>query len=397
MDSFKRIVCLSDTNNFQQWLLYMEMEMQSKQMWNTLGLDIGKDLMKVIQNDLDDVTESLESQLSDQANFREPESPGFQLQQMKCRMFERKITMLSDKLLKIQQKNEEAVGFMKKHVTQQICRSIAGMQNAVEIMDNLKGRFQKEIGYKNIVNLYVSAMSMKIEPKEAPIDCVQRILDQLQRIDLALPVEDKIKYIHRMPEQFVISLIFLALGPEYEITQEILSAKAHLGLDMVKVHLEQLGKRGKASKGDGLSKGSKSGDTVAFKASGGSSQNPKNAKANVLCSYCHRNGHIAAKCWKKRDNSNGNQQKSNGNQERTAEAKLAKSTKPFAFFTVTKRECKAVSNAPNTWIIDTGATHHMTNDKSHFVDYKLEDIDVHPAGRGHILKCVGTGTINGTH
>jgi hypothetical protein len=90
---------------------------------------------------------------------------------------------------------------------------------------------------------------------------------------------------------------------------------------------------------------------VSTQGKGGTTSTRKDTKT---CYYCGKLGHIARFCFKAKNN---NKDKENANK--------AKDDDDYAFVTKDRDHCKAICK----WIMDSGATKHMTPHRAAFDMY----------------------------
>lgn len=96
--------------------------------------------------------------------------------------------------------------------------------------------------------------------------------------------------------------------------------------------------------------------------------------SKLVCFYCKKHGHIAKDCWfkKKKDGKSNKREETN------------------AFITIAMvGEVKS-----HEWILDSGASEHMSHAKEVFSNYKSLEEEKHiKIGDGSIIKAVGIGTV----
>ncbi|KAG6613800.1 Copia protein [Phytophthora cinnamomi] len=81
------------------------------------------------------------------------------------------------------------------------------------------------------------------------------------------------------------------------------------------------------------------------------------------CTYCGKSGHVMEKCWTKQ-------------KEENRGARRGRS-----------------GRVQSSWAIDSGATHHICNDKAKFVDIKVCDEGELTVANGNTAKIMGVGTV----
>ena len=120
-------------------------------------------------------------------------------------------------------------------------------------------------------------------------------------------------------------------------------------------------------------------------------------KRNVsekVCTFCDRNGHIERDCWARAKAVKQLKQPKSAqiNNQETALAYTPRDRQRSDFTTFAARESVRQVSSSN-WIIDSGCTGHMTNDRSFFDDF-LEETNrkVYLAGRGTWVPATGIGS-----
>ncbi len=102
------------------------------------------------------------------------------------------------------------------------------------------------------------------------------------------------------------------------------------------------------------------------------------AKTTKTCYYCGKPGHITRFCFKAKNN---NKEKENANK--------AKDDDDYAFATKDGDHCKVICK----WIMDSGATKHMTPHRAAFDMYEvIPTRNVH-MGDDNIVEAIGMGSI----
>lgn len=91
---------------------------------------------------------------------------------------------------------------------------------------------------------------------------------------------------------------------------------------------------------------------------GGSSDN---THKNLRCNYCHKKGHIKRECWKKARDEAARSQKS-----------ADKPGKPVASYATAFVASGVATGAAEDWVLDSGATHHMTPNQEMMINFQDE-------------------------
>ena len=123
-------------------------------------------------------------------------------------------------------------------------------------------------------------------------------------------------------------------------------------------------------------------------------------KSYPPCQHCGKMGHPPFRCWQRPDakcikcNQMGHEAVicKSKNQQQEEEAKVAdqEEEEEDQLFVAT---CFASSEESESWLIDSGCTNHMTNDRELFKDLKPTNITKVRIGNGDYISVKGKGTI----
>ncbi|KAF1328883.1 Pol protein, partial [Globisporangium splendens] len=117
-----------------------------------------------------------------------------------------------------------------------------------------------------------------------------------------------------------------------------------------------------------------------------------------VCSFCGRVGHTVDRCWTKNKQAGRKPNCMGGNDRKRAnyvERDCDDDEAPLAF--AVPMECDVTPTKENMrgmWAIDSGATHHICNDKSKFAVLDERDHDVLVVANGNKTKILGVGAVN---
>ncbi|KAI5641327.1 gag-polypeptide of LTR copia-type domain-containing protein [Phthorimaea operculella] len=195
-----------------------------------------------------------------------------------------------------------------------------------------------------------------IEIPEGGVVDPKKDIKALARISLALK-STCIQYLadigRTIDDQEVAELLLSGLPQEYDIvvsSLESATVSKNLTSELVRTRLLQEEHR---------KKNNDKNDAMAF----------ATKKKPLICHFCHRPGHVKAKCYK---------YKKNKKQESATEQ---------AF--VATHQCLSTANS-SEWLLDSGATAHMSNDLKWFSNIKKCKQTVSVAN-GATLTCYGRG------
>lgn len=112
-----------------------------------------------------------------------------------------------------------------------------------------------------------------------------------------------------------------------------------------------------------------------FRRSGGVPRNPSNNNPAVqTCGYCGRHGHAERDCRTKRRDQQRNDRRPRANLQRVEEPALGQygidTLQLFTSYLHSANVLVTARDAATEWLLDTGATHHMTAHRHWLQDYK---------------------------
>jgi hypothetical protein len=122
----------------------------------------------------------------------------------------------------------------------------------------------------------------------------------------------------------------------------------------------------------------------------------KSRRGRIICFHCGKPGHMKKECrfWKKgqkdqRPSSTNHKSSSTNEGETTVVA-----TDGDVLFTVSVEDaCVYTSSSSFDWILDSGASHHVTPCKDSFVSYNPGDYGRVHLGNNHFCSIVGVGDV----
>ena len=132
---------------------------------------------------------------------------------------------------------------------------------------------------------------------------------------------------------------------------------------------------------------------IKGKGNGKASSSKKENHANLTCHYCNKKGHIKPDCQKrKKDEADGKKK----DKESRSSAKAINSHVVETTASIQEVNDISVSLCTVTkshWLMDSGATHHITPNHSDFVTYQSVKGTIHLSDKqGTVISQLGTGT-----
>lgn len=268
-----------------------------------------------------------------------------------------------------QRKNEKALAEIGLHVKDHHLPLVASCSQAHELWSKLEDIYKSK-GQARKIQLRKELNTLRKESGEAVSKYVARA--KALKNDLAAIG-------HRVSEEDVSYSILAGLPKEYEVVASILEAQEG---EMTTNHIlpkllmvEQRLERDVINESEGSAFTTKG--ALTFKGASSrhafSKRDSSNRKKDVDCYYCGKKGHMKKDCFKWRA-------------ERGSQGQALQLNAGVALTVNTSGE--------RSWIIDSGASHHMTGDKNTFNDYKrlVQPIPI-TLGDGRPAEGIGQGSI----
>ncbi|KAG6578258.1 putative integrase [Phytophthora cinnamomi] len=112
------------------------------------------------------------------------------------------------------------------------------------------------------------------------------------------------------------------------------------------------------------------------------------------CTYCGKSGHVVEKCWtKQKEENRGARRGRSGRGANNVQWRDDSDDDCVAFAVSMECGVSRTNKFQGSWAIDSGATHHICNDKAKFVDIKVCDEGKLTVANGNTAKIMGVGTV----
>lgn len=237
-------------------------------------------------------------------------------------------------------KNAEARAVIGLSVEDSQLSHILKCDTAKDAWEILKKYHEKDT-LSNKVQLMRKICSLKFEGGN-----MEDHIDQMTMLFLKL---DALSETDKLPENWIVAMLLSSLGSRYDTLITALETRPEKDLTLELVQSKLLEECKRQSKGEIRS------DALLSATRGGHNSNNSNKKS-VECFFCHKRGHVKAECrkfikWK----SNRKEQSVNTVNDVKGD-------------TVVKSHeyCFCANTSKFNWIVDSGATSHMINDRSLF-------------------------------
>ncbi|KAJ8503087.1 hypothetical protein ON010_g19131 [Phytophthora cinnamomi] len=107
------------------------------------------------------------------------------------------------------------------------------------------------------------------------------------------------------------------------------------------------------------------------------------------CTYCGKSGHVVEKCWTKQKEENRGARRGRSGRGANNVQWRDDSDDDCVAFAVSMECGVSRTKFQGSWAIDSGATHHICNDKAKFVDIKVCDEGELTVANGNTAKIMG--------
>jgi len=121
-----------------------------------------------------------------------------------------------------------------------------------------------------------------------------------------------------------------------------------------------------------------------------SRSNSKGRYKDVECNYCHKKGNIKKYCWKlknKTEKDNSDKGKDSSDDEDRINATSAD------FLLVQEFEPANLVDSSTSWVIDSGASFHITSRRDLFTSYTPSDFGNVKMAHESVARCIGVGHV----
>jgi len=121
-----------------------------------------------------------------------------------------------------------------------------------------------------------------------------------------------------------------------------------------------------------------------------SRSNSKGRYKDVECNYCHKKGHIKKYCWKLKNRSEkdkSDKDKDNSDDEDRINATFVD------FLLVHEFESANLIDSSTSWVIDNGASFHITSRRDLSTSYTPGDFDNVKMAHEGVTRCIGVGHV----
>ena len=271
----------------------------------------------------------------------------------------------ADKYAKYMARRDRALAIIVLAVDPSLLYLIGDPENPKTVWEKLSGQFQKKT-WANKLSLRKKLFTMKLSDSGSMREYIKRMTEAFDELAVvADPVSDEDKVVYLLaglPENYDVLVTALESGsdtvPALEnVTERLLREE------------QKLKDREDADDGKKL--------LVAA------------GRKKFTCHYCKKPGHFKKDCWKFAQAQSGEKDGRQRNPSRQSKKGQQSSHNAMVIGNA------LVARSRNDWIVDSGATSHMCNDRSMFMDLKQAETDEKVVlGDGNSLKVAGEGTID---
>ncbi|KAE9565726.1 hypothetical protein CGMCC3_g18090 [Colletotrichum fructicola] len=252
---------------------------------------------------------------------------------------------------------------------------VRSAKDAHDAWSRLKGHFEKK-SLANKLFLRRRFFTTMMDEGDGVLEHINKIKTLAEQLDaVGAPVSE---------DDLVITLLG-SLSESYQFLITALESRADsLTWELVTSRLLHEDMKRK-EQGGGVD-GAAHGQGQAFMTSGNGKYKGRQAqKTSSACHYCGEHGHWIAKCPVRI--------RENAERQRPQRANVAQSEDDSGDFLFSVGSNKDVSKSSGMWLVDSGATQHMTYSKEYMKNFKkITPVDVHLADDG-VVQALGTGDI----
>ena len=239
--------------------------------------------------------------------------------------------------------DEKACSCIILNLTDQVIREVAGEKTAKSLWDKLESLYMK----KTIENrLYLKQSLYMLRMSEGTsitshLDQFDSIIMDLENVDVKIDEEDKaVILLCSLPSSLKHFRDTMLYGKEtisYKDIKSVLKSKELIDKDITK------------EIGDNQAQGLYVGEKGKYK--------------NLVCNYCHKNGHIKSECFKLKNKKTHLKDGESG--EKSIEADVAVGYDGNIFFA-----SHDDTKSKDEWILNSGCTYHICSNKDLFETYE---------------------------
>ncbi|GMG39212.1 unnamed protein product [Aspergillus oryzae] len=250
-----------------------------------------------------------------------------------------------------------------------LVRSSSGAHDA---WSKLEGHFEKK-SLANKLFLRRRFFTTMMEEGDDVLEHINKIKTLAEQLDAVnAPVSE---------DDLVITLL-ASLSESYQFLITALESRADsLTWELVTARLlhEDMKRKEKGGSADGAAHGQ------AFMTSDNGKRKGRQANKTSACHYCGEQGHWIAKCPVRI--------RENAERQRPQRASVARDEDELGNFLFLVGGESKTTKSSDKWLVDSGATQHMTYSKEYMQNYKkMSPVDVHLADDG-VVQAVGSGDI----
>ena len=266
-------------------------------------------------------------------------------------------------------KDEKAKVILISTIHDNILRNIS-RNTSKDIWKALMAKYE----VKNVQNI-ISLRRKFINSKQGQNETIEEYIDRIKNVRNEIEKTEN----EKLKDQDVAIVILQGLSQEYDYFVQVLTANTDkLELDNIIISLIQEEQR----RGDKKKEHKSIGGDVFY--SKEKSHTKKKYSKNIKCYNCNKMGHYASDCrLPKKDRNN-----KNANFNYKSESKDKTNEREDIIFHISDKNL----NAKNTWILDSGATNHISCLRSMFKQFKHYDSTI-KVGDGRQLQVKGIGTV----
>ena len=291
--------------------------------------------------------------------------------------------------------NRKAVASIRQYVSLSVLQHVANETNAFEMWKKLETMYERNnaMGKASLIRRLVKLQYKDGNSIVVHMNEFQGVVNQLAGMKMKL--EDELQAL----------LLLSSLPDSWDTLVVSLSNSAPDGkmtMDMVTASLLNEESRRKES---GFSSQVEANVIPESSRGRSKSRNPQNRdkskgrsnsrRREFTCHYCQKPGHIERFCRKKKREMSRERKEKNENSEQKSDEK---NTTALAFsdndlFIISDHELLNIACDDCTWVIDSGASYHITSHREYFSSYTSGDFGYVRMGNDGSSKIIGAGSV----
>ncbi|KAG6424239.1 hypothetical protein SASPL_114654 [Salvia splendens] len=286
--------------------------------------------------------------------------------------------------------HHQVCGFIRQFVKENVYHHVDQETHARTLWDKLENLYTSKSG-NNKLFLLKKMMMLRYKDGTSIADHVSEFQSSLtQLLGMGVTLDDEIVglwLLATLPDSWeTLRISLINSAPNGIVTLEI----AKNGVLNEEVRRRSQGSSSQSEvlvtedRGRSKNKGKKGRDKSRSKS--------KSRYKNIECYHCGRPGHIKKNCFKWKKENKAGRDKSKRKEDEKSDC-VATTTSDDDLLVVCDKNVISLAYDETSWVIDTGASLHVTSKKEFFTSYTSGDFGVLKMGNDGLVKVVGIGDV----